>query len=413
MKAFVVLVFMLLSMPFSAISAQGDVYDWLIMIYVDGDEVDGAAPLENDMIDDIIEMEKGLARNREANIKIVVEFDGCYSYPETYIFEILPSDPNKNDVSSKIEDGNIGEQNMGDPNTLINFVRWATDKYPSHRQALILEDHGEGWLDLLDPHDDESRAICADSNPENDELTIEELGMAIRRCSYYCDGNIELLGFDACMMQMLEVLSEHKNCCSYQVGSQEVESTKGWNYEAIIGELAINSLTDEGTLAETIVNNYTGKTLSAVQMSSVQAVEDAVSFLSMNLMKNLDGERDNIEKSRDECERYRVKDFKDLCNFVDVLSSKTGNEEIKESCQLVNNTIDGAVIANHNAVRPNSNGISIWFPKPNTAEGVIPRYTFTRFGIESRWDELLTKMYGVEFWDRIDWLFNKMDQNFW
>ena len=34
---------------------------------------------------------------------------------------------------------------MGDPNTLVAFVQWATATYPANHYALILWDHGNGW----------------------------------------------------------------------------------------------------------------------------------------------------------------------------------------------------------------------------------------------------------------------------
>jgi len=39
----------------------------------------------------------------------------------------------------------VGEVDMGDPQTLIDFVTWAVQKYPAQKYALILSDHGGGW----------------------------------------------------------------------------------------------------------------------------------------------------------------------------------------------------------------------------------------------------------------------------
>ncbi|HSN76213.1 MAG TPA: clostripain-related cysteine peptidase [Anaerolineae bacterium] len=38
-----------------------------------------------------------------------------------------------------------GERNMGDKQTLIDFVTWGRDHYPSHRTLLAIVDHGGGW----------------------------------------------------------------------------------------------------------------------------------------------------------------------------------------------------------------------------------------------------------------------------
>ena len=41
--------------------------------------------------------------------------------------------------------GDIGEVNMGDPNTLTDFVKWGLETFPARHTALVLWDHGGGW----------------------------------------------------------------------------------------------------------------------------------------------------------------------------------------------------------------------------------------------------------------------------
>ena len=37
-----------------------------------------------------------------------------------------------------------GELNMGDPQTLADFINWAKTTYPAEHYALIIVDHGTG-----------------------------------------------------------------------------------------------------------------------------------------------------------------------------------------------------------------------------------------------------------------------------
>ena len=39
----------------------------------------------------------------------------------------------------------LGEVNMSDGKTLVDFVTWAMENYPADKYALILSDHGMGW----------------------------------------------------------------------------------------------------------------------------------------------------------------------------------------------------------------------------------------------------------------------------
>jgi hypothetical protein len=39
----------------------------------------------------------------------------------------------------------LGEVNMADADTLVDFITWAVQTYPASKHALILSDHGMGW----------------------------------------------------------------------------------------------------------------------------------------------------------------------------------------------------------------------------------------------------------------------------
>ena len=46
-------------------------------------------------------------------------------------------------TSTPVED--LGELNMGDPQTLYDFIYWSMTNYPADKYFLILWDHGSGW----------------------------------------------------------------------------------------------------------------------------------------------------------------------------------------------------------------------------------------------------------------------------
>ncbi len=43
------------------------------------------------------------------------------------------------------EVADLGEVNMADGQTLVDFVTWAVQTYPADKYVLILSDHGMGW----------------------------------------------------------------------------------------------------------------------------------------------------------------------------------------------------------------------------------------------------------------------------
>ena len=39
----------------------------------------------------------------------------------------------------------LGEVNMADGDTLVDFVTWAVETFPADKHVLIMSDHGMGW----------------------------------------------------------------------------------------------------------------------------------------------------------------------------------------------------------------------------------------------------------------------------
>ena len=119
------------------------------------------------------------------------------------------------------EDGSGGYQleeelplaSMADPETLTDFVRWSTEKYPAKRYALVLWDHGGG----------SKTGIFIDELFDNDIMYLWELGSAIRDTGTKMD----LVLFDACLMANLETAFILKDYAEYMVASEEVVVGQG------------------------------------------------------------------------------------------------------------------------------------------------------------------------------------------
>jgi hypothetical protein len=92
------------------------------------------------------------------------------------------------------------------------------------------------------------RPINAARNILSDDMTrnsvdMVELGKALRESGFYGSIKIEVLGFDACLMNMLEVAYEMSSYAKFIVGSEELEPGKGWPYtfdvESAISEKSV------------------------------------------------------------------------------------------------------------------------------------------------------------------------------
>ena len=133
----------------------------------------------------------------------------------------------------------LGEVNMGDPNTLAGFVNWAATHYPADNYALVLFDHGYNWK--ANTYDDS----------QNDELHMNELKAALTAM----DVNPALIGFEECMMGMLEVAYQVAPYCEVMVGSESTIRAHGWPHNTILEYLKNNP----GSSAETLGNQVVSK----------------------------------------------------------------------------------------------------------------------------------------------------------
>ena len=118
-----------------------------------------------------------------------------------------------------------GGGSMGDADTLSAFLRWGLDAAPASRCALILWDHGGGPV----------YGVCSDDNHEGDTLTLSELrralseGLGSRR--------LDILAFDACLMNAVDICQVAADYADYIVSSQEMVTGDGLDYDGWLGPL--------------------------------------------------------------------------------------------------------------------------------------------------------------------------------
>jgi hypothetical protein len=99
---------------------------------------------------------------------------------------------------------------------------------------------------------------------------------------------LKLVGFDACLMGMLETAYELKDVTPVVVASEELEPGHGWNYTTLAHAITTAPVSDEFAFAAMIVASYRDNyrdideatTLSAVRTEKVTAVATELSSLS-------------------------------------------------------------------------------------------------------------------------------------
>ncbi|MBN1136637.1 MAG: hypothetical protein JXM73_08620, partial [Anaerolineae bacterium] len=253
---------------------------WTFMVYMAADN-----NLEGAGIDDFLEM---AVAGSDQNLNIVVQFDRIPGYDSRYgdwrtTKRFLVGAGMQPLPDQAVMD--IGEANMGDPQTVIDFVTWARANYPADHYALIFWNHGGGWLEGFGDKGGTIEDFCWDTTNGGDAITSAELYQLLDSVTSGGAAPLDQVGFDACVMAMWEVDNQIKPFGSaVSVSSEANEPWDGWPYDTIMADLKANPGWTPAELGYDIVQRYyesygndetqSAKDLGAAYTELNQAVDD-------------------------------------------------------------------------------------------------------------------------------------------
>ena len=363
--------------------------NWTFMVYLDGDNT-----LEADAIDDFLEMS---SVGSSSAVNIVVQFDRIPDYDARYgdwtgckRFNVTAGlTPTAANATT-----DLGECNMGDPNTLADFVTWTTTYFTADNYALILWNRGSGWKKRV-PCDDSAvkRGVCYDATSGGDYLTPQETGDALT------GKDVDLLGYDASLMHMVEVVYQVMTDVNVSVGSEDLKSTSGWPYDTILADLTATPAMIPLDLGTVIVQRYkdfygTGgeETQSAVDNSVFSGLVTAIDDLADALIAEINaGNETDVQDARTTTVQIYYDYYIDLYRFAQKIEIEVPGAALEAQAVMAN--IDLAVYDEmHGSYVPHEHGLAIYFPL--TQDDYLATYDSTAFAIDTHWDEFLRLYYN-------------------
>lgn len=371
-------VFLLLSLFFltgchlpTIVTPQKGERQWTVMVYMAADN-----DLQVEAFQDLNSME--LVGSTE-DVAVVVELDtgaGASRY-------LVTKDGNPSVLASLILE-DLGRVDSGSVEELVSFLHFAREKYPAQHYALVLWNHGSGVKG-------KTRDISFDFSSRR-SLTIPELRFALALSG----GNIDLLGMDACLMQMIEVAYEVKDYARILVASQENVPGAGWDYETVLSALARNPALSPESLARIVVSSYIdyyrrsgvpGKyTLSAVDLSCIPGLVQTVDDLAGEILADTRTPPQLYLALGDSVTFFGDPDFVDLGDFARLLSLDWRvAPQVQEKARAVQERLTRCVLAFENIGVVESTGISIYFPYTAYER----KYDALQFASATRWDDLV------------------------
>jgi len=373
---FVVLLILLSTLAGTALAARPKPRaKWAVMVYISGDN-----NLEDYVVKDI-ELELA-PTGSSADVQVVALADRGPGYDTSYgdwqttkLFHVTQG------MTAAPENAvaDWGERNMGDPQTLIDFVTWTKSNYPADHYALYFWGHGWNWHPGYVMEDDTSA----------DALDMEEVKAALPLIGF-----IDVVGFDACNMASIEVQWLWHGYATALVHSQEYINWDGIEYDVVLAQLSANpNMTADEVAIATSQSVTNDRTMSAVAVDSrFDALLTAVDEWSIALNDGLAANRKEYDRA------FRItQDFwqapmdKDLYDMAYEINRLVSDSNVKAESQAVMNAVSAVVLEEHHTnAYPDAHGITIYhISKAREKDEYYTYYLALDFALQTGWGEFL------------------------
>ncbi len=284
--------------------------DWLFVMYMDGDN-----NLNDPIYLDLNEAEKGLSElGNNGSVNIVALWDGWdfktgNDDEESSLFNQAPSSYNiKTDATLLLElgadsnnlyasNGNIywagcklasdtknltytapwimgesnkvstnqsgykGEVNMGDAQTLTNYLKWIDAHYKVNKGIILqFSNHGGGPRSAtINKPDFGRRSMCWDeTSGGNTFLKTSDVSGSLKAAGFGSSKKVKMIMEDVCLGGSLEEAYELKDYAEYYIGSPNNIPGMGFDYIAFVQSLTSTATIEEigSKLVKSYKNNY-------------------------------------------------------------------------------------------------------------------------------------------------------------
>ena len=212
--------------------------------------------------------------------------------------------------------------------------------------------------------------------------------------------NIDILGFDACLMAMAEIDAQVAASTDYLVGSEDLEPGNGWPYDDFLNAMyAGNTLQDVKSVAAALVNSYgtaydggsqgtENVTLATHDLAAFRDMYPALANLSTALNQAAKTNPAGLNTAIGSTLAFYGSDYKDLGGLVAQLQKSRGTGIDASVLNAVATQLKNVVTSNHpTGTFTTATGLSIWIPSEAS----------------SSWSEYGTRYQGFTFDKETDW----------
>jgi hypothetical protein len=348
------IVFVAVCLPAAASAATAKT--WTVMVYLDADNsLEKLGP--TDFVNELCN--PGSA----SNVNVVTVFDRGYKkdnsyggWTDTKLFYCTAGETPT--AANALADW--GERDMGNPQTMIDFINYCKTNYPAQHYILCLWDHGYSWYPGYYTVRDDTGA-----NGKATSLDLDKQAAALAAV-----GGVDVVGSDQCQQAMIENLSVWQPYVKTVCASEDTVNNTGLNYGAITAALqATPTMTAEqaaNMMGQTTTSPTDSLTYSVIQLDSrFTALETAVNTWASALKAGLAANSAAYAAARTATQKFADTSELDLYDAANQIKAKVADPVIKADCDAVMAAVNSDVTfnwTNGSSGEARAHGIAIWWP---------------------------------------------------
>ncbi len=256
---------------------------------------------------------------------------------------------------------------MGAWQELNRFIAWGQQRYPADRYAVVIWNHGAGWRSTKAPGKAvEPRSVSIDDSTRN-EIQTWQLPQSLN-----VSPKVEMVIFDASLMQMAEVAYELRGSTGIMVGSEESPPGEGYVYDSFLTDLAASPSMTAKQLGQAIVTRtmatygaHGNNTQSMVDLSRMETVASALDAFADQLLYRRDVDRAAVYSARIGAENFAYADNRDLYDYAERVRTTATTPELVASAATLQTALSQAILAEgHGSQHADAHGLAIYLPGP-------------------------------------------------
>ena len=359
--------------------------DVTIMVYMCGADLESRSAMATKDIQEMLSSSFG------DNINLVIYTGGASKWQNN----VVSSSTNqifqvKNGRLNLLQD-NLGNKVMTKPDTLSDFIKWTSDKFPANRNILIFWNHGGG---STGGYGYDERFPTAGS------MSLAGINQALKDGGVYFD----FVGFDTCLMATVENALVVSNYADYLVASEETEPGVGWYYTDWLNALGKDTSMETIQIGKNIIDSYTAEcartcpgqktTLSLIDLCELsQTVPKELADFSKDTSDLIAGnDFQVVSNARSNTREFATSSRIDQVDLVD-FAIRMDTTQAKELAD----TLKGAIKYNRTSSNmTNAYGLSIYFPYQRSSKVDAMVDTYEDIGMDEDYAKCIQSFASME-----------------